>query len=510
MGCGDDELLCCDIRMVNLEELRELVARRHEWLLVRELGKTFPLEKHEIEIAADGERTHFGFLDDKGFHTWRLIGFEFDAAGEITIDVAGSFAKGRETMRLVPRIAASELTAELEMARLKKANEAAQVLVETFPEIKLGRVALNVENGRLAQIEFALKDNVPTAASADITRTLTVETIIASAMLWVDKLGVRKKKPVSDIWLISEKRQAKNAQNLHALLNERWKTKITILEIDRKSEPPRLVYLPKRKVRELWREKARKLTLPPENAPSITSQRIIDLAPERIDIVYSRHGETLRFNGLPFARVRPMMSEERAWFGVGRSRNMLNPETWGELIELTMLLEENRAFNATNKRHELYRAAPEAWLESILRRNIKLLDGNLILSPIYNQFRSSNDKIDLLALRRDGRLVIIELKTNPDREMVLQAADYWRKIELQRRRGILDAANLFDGREILDKPALVYLAAPAWSFHRDFEYFARSLSREIELWRFELHENWREKVRVIARQDYARASATNL
>ena len=207
--------------------------------------------------------------------------------------------------------------------------------------------------------------------------------------------------------------------------------------------------------------------------------------------------------GLPFARIRVLLGKEKAWFGVGRERHILTDENWNDLADLVELLELNRSPEAPNKRHDYYRAAPEAWLESILRRNIKLLDANLILSPIYNQFRSSNDKIDLLALRKDGRLVIIELKTQPDREMVFQAADYWRKIELQRRRGLLDAADLFDGREILDKPALIYLAAPAWSFHRDFEFFARTISREIDLWRFELHENWRENVRVIARQNYA-------
>lgn len=493
--------------MVNTDELRELVESRHEWLLVREQGKTFPLERHEIEIAADGDKTHFGFLDDKGLHTWRLNDFSSDAAGEITIDVAGAFAQKRETMRLVPRISAAELSAEVELARLKKANEIAQLVAQNFPEAKLGRVALNVENGRLAQIEFETADKTPTAATADVTGKLTVETILASAMLWLDKLGLRKKKPVNDIWIICEKRQARNAQKLHALLNDRWKAKITVIAIDRKPEPPRLVPLPKRKIRELWREKARKLTLPPANAPSKTSERIIGISPERIDIIYSRQGETLRFHGLPFARVRPLMGEEKAWFGVGRNRRILNGENWGDLREIATLLATNRACDAPNKRHDLYRIAPEAWLESILRRNIKLLDANVILSPIYNQFRSSNDKIDLLALRRDGRLVIIELKTQPDREMVLQAADYWRKIELQRRRGVLDAADLFDGREILDKPALIYLAAPAWSFHRDFEYFARALSREIELWRFELHENWREEIRVIARHNYAEAAA---
>jgi hypothetical protein len=211
--------------------------------------------------------------------------------------------------------------------------------------------------------------------------------------------------------------------------------------------------------------------------------------------------------GLPFARVRTMLGVEKAWYGVGRERRILDGETWGDLGELIECLRINRSSASPNKRHEYYRTAPEAWLESILRRNITLLDANLILSPIYNQFRSSNDKIDLLALRRDGRLIIIELKTQPDREMVFQAADYWRKIELQRRRGDLAAANLFDGREILDKPALIYLAAPAWSFHRDFEFFARAVSADIELWRFELHENWRESVRVVARQDYAEARA---
>ena len=158
-----------------------------------------------------------------------------------------------------------------------------------------------------------------------------------------------------------------------------------------------------------------------------------------------------------------------------REKRILTSENWDGLFELATHLEINRSADPPNKRHEYYRAAPEAWLESILRRDITLLDANLILSPIYNQFRSSNDKIDLLAIRRDGRLVIIELKTQPDREMIFQAADYWRKIELQRRRGLLAEADLFDGREILDKPAIVYLVAPALSFHRDFEFFAANV-----------------------------------
>lgn len=484
--------------MVNIDDIRACLNGHHEWLLVREFGRTFPLDRTEIEIDSIDAKTFFGFLDDNGFHSWRLNEANL-SENEIFLDVAGAFGRKRETLRLVPRVSASEITAEIELARLQMANEIAAMIEPSFPGMKLGRVALNVETGRLAQIQFETIDKIPIAAIADVTGKLTSELVMTAAMLWLEKLGSRKKKPVLEIWIICEKRSSRNTQKLHALLTEKWKAKITVLNIDRKLDPPRLIELPKRKIRDLWREKACKLVIPADPLPSETAQSIIDLAPEKTDIIYSKQGETLRFMGLPFARVRSMLGQERTWFGVGKHRTILSGETAEHLENLIAELELNRSPDAPNRRHELYRAAPEAWLESILRRNISLLDGNLILSPIYNQFRSSNDKIDLLALRRDGRLVIIELKTQPDREMVFQAADYWRKIELQRRRGLLAEANLFGGLEILDKPALVYLAAPAWSFHRDFEFFARAVSTEIELWRFELHEQWRDTVRVVGR-----------
>ena len=213
--------------------------------------------------------------------------------------------------------------------------------------------------------------------------------------------------------------------------------------------------------------------------------------------------ETVRFLGLPFARVRTIAGQERAWFGIDRHHRQLVENSWSDLRELVRELETYRSPATPNKRHEFYRNASEAWLESIFRQNIKQLDANLILSPIYNQFRASADKIDLLAIRRDGRLVIVELKTSPDRETVFQAADYWRKIEIQRRRGELARINAFGDMKILDKPALVYIVAPALSFHRDFGYFAKALRREVEMWRFELREDWRSEIKVLGRRDYS-------
>jgi hypothetical protein len=486
--------------MVTPTELSELIAAYPEWLLIRGSGRSFPIFSKEIEISESDERTLVGFLDDGGFHSWRLNEFKFND-GAVELDVAGPFAKKRETIRLVPRESAAALVAAVEFARLEKANEMARLIETSIPSTRIVRVDLNMENGRLGQIIFE-RDRVRMATLGDVTSTMTSESILASAMVWLEKLGSRSKNPISDVLIIAETRPAKALQKLHALLSDRWKAKISIAEISRKAEPPVLKELPKRKIRELWREKAKKLTIPRDPQPSETASKLIGLSPDKIDIVYSKQGETLRFLGLPFARVRSLLGNEKAWFGVNKVRRILTPENWNEAVDLVRDLERYRSADSENTRHEYYKTSPEAWLESILRRDIRQLDSNLILSPIYNQFRASNDKIDLLALRRDGRLVVIELKTQPDREMVFQAADYWRKIELQRRRGILAEADLFDGREMLDKPVLVYSVAPALSFHRDYEFFARALQPEIELWRFELHENWRGKIKVLARREF--------
>jgi hypothetical protein len=55
--------------------------------------------------------------------------------------------------------------------------------------------------------------------------------------------------------------------------------------------------------------------------------------------------------------------------------------------------------------------------------------------------------------------------------------------------------------QILDRPALVYVVAPALSFHRDFGLFASMLTPELELWRFELREDWRSEIKVLRRVD---------
>ena len=228
-------------------------------------------------------------------------------------------------------------------------------------------------------------------------------------------------------------------------------------------------------------------------------------------MVASRHGQTLRYHGLPFARLRRVMEQERIWFGIEGSRrrqlDVFHQRDWAKLLDD---LEMYRHESCRDRRHWLYRASGEAWLESVLRRDITKLDPGLIIAPLHAQFRTAHGgafgygggarPIDLLALRHDGRLVVIELKVTEDREHVFQGVDYWRRVEAHRRRGHISSAKLFGDREISDESPLVYLVAPALHFHPSFRTLAKTIAPDIEIYRFDINEDWRRGVRVVRRE----------
>ncbi|MDQ3063174.1 MAG: hypothetical protein M3R14_10005 [Acidobacteriota bacterium] len=487
---------------MNLEssfvEITKKLDSHNEWLLIGTSGKSFPLQRSEIEFTFEREKIIFGFLNDAGFQIWRLADCQIEKE-KITLDLTRNFGRELEKIRLVPRTSASELGEAVKLARLEKANQIARLIVAENRGAKLTRVSLNEENGRFAQIIFEKSDKKQIVALADVADTATPENILTTAIVWLAKLENRKK-PIEIVWILAEKKLYKNLRKLHALLRDGWKSKIYVKEISRqgaKRQREEILEIPPITFNNLWREKPPKISSAENTELSETATEIIKIAPEKIDVIFTKHGETVRFFGLPFARVRRLADVEKAWFGIERERHILNENSRREFFNLVENLEIYRRFDSPNKRHTIFRLAPEAWLESLLRQNIKLLDGNLILSPIHNQFRSANDTIDLLALRRDGRLIVIELKVTPDREMIFQAVDYWRKIELQRRNGNLACAKIFGNLEISNEPALVFLAAPTLSFHRDFAFLAKTVSPEIEIYKFGLNENWRENLKVM-------------
>jgi len=386
------------------------------------------------------------------------------------------------------------------------------ILHTLHPSVKIERATLSPgmrrdQPGRYARIILRLPHErtavTGTVAQSDVRN---VDALFSSTLLWFQRvLESPKPPPINRLLLVVEHGILEPARQRHALLRDSFRDRIELLEID--DDWTEVTPVSRFERKHLWRKRLTKF--PPVNEPELSERArgIVAYAPDAIDVVASRHGQTLRYHGLPFARVRHVMNQDRIWFGIeGSRRRPLDAFHQPDWAKLFRDLEAYRNENCRDRRHWFYRASGEAWLESIVRRDISKLDPGLIVAPLHAQFRTSHGgptgarPIDLLALRHDGRLAVIELKVTEDREHVFQGVDYWRRVEAHRRRGHISAAKLFGDREISDESPLVYLVAPALRFHPSFRTLARTIAPDIEIYRFDINEDWRSGVRVVRRE----------
>ncbi len=230
---------------------------------------------------------------------------------------------------------------------------------------------------------------------------------------------------------------------------------------------------------------------------------IREMAPGSIDVVVPP-GTTdvaLRFHGLEFARWH----DGRLEFGLeDERRQTLVSGNWKALERLVRRLRRWRDPETEDAKHILYRSQPERWLESLILQDPSRLDAGLHTSHLYSQVPafSAGDRgvLDLLGIRLDGRLVVIELKAAEDIHLVLQAADYWLRVRAHQQRREFQEHGYFRGVESRDKAPLLYLVAPGFRFHPATEVILRYLSSEIEVARIGLNENWRKGMQVVFRQ----------
>ena len=361
--------------------------------------------------------------------------------------------------------------------------------------------------GRYARIILRLPhERLAVTATVARSDARNIDSLFSSALLWFNRLLSRPQRPpIEKLLVVVEPNTLEAARQRHVLLRESLRQRIELWEIDddwEQTHPARAI---ERKA--LWKKRLTRFPPVTEAETSERAQQIVSQAPQAIDIVNSRHGQTLRYHGLPFVRLRRVMTSDRVWFGIeGSRRRALDEYHERDWAKLFADLQSYRHEDCRDRRHWLYRSAGEAWLESMLRRDITKLDPGLIIAPLHAQFRTSHGgptgarPIDLLALRHDGRLVVIELKVNEDREHVFQGVDYWRRVEAHRRRGHISTAKLFGDREISDESPLVYLVAPTLRFHISFRTLAKMIAPDVEIYRFDINEDWRSGVRAVRRE----------
>lgn len=253
--------------------------------------------------------------------------------------------------------------------------------------------------------------------------------------------------------------------------------------------------------------------------------RILALVPQaardRVDVRARSATEVcMLLHGLEFASVRHGASahsfehEDEVTFGAGSGETLLVPDNEGLCRDLLGRLFQSRHADGPLT-DPLFRMAPERWLESRLRSALPEMLPELRGDLIYNQVPalSTGDRglLDLLALDRHARLVVIEIKANEDLHLPLQALDYWmrvRALNSDRKPSAATAepasaftrSGYFPGIEISPLPPRLLLAAPALRIHPANEPVLRYLSPEIEWELLGLTEHWRRDLKIVFRK----------
>ena len=487
------------------------VLRDHaEWLFVSNDGVAHSLRGSEIDVTVSHDRLMLSCWTEKGNRTWRILDWQWNGA-TLLLHVSRRMGAERTRVELIPRTSARAITATIRTARLFRCERLAQLVRNWQSGTTIERCALSPgtrpgQPGRYARVVLRWKgERIAVSGPVVSSAPSSVDAFLSSTLLWFTRSRERTRPPyIEQLWLIVSEELVRPTCYRVALLRESLRAILRIFVVD--DDLQTLTPVTALERHKIWTRKLARF--PPVPAAMMSQQTLAILAeaPEAIDVVHSRHGETLRYFGLPFARVRSVLGVQRVWFGIDSSRRLLLDESscreWQSLIRD---LREHRSPFTRDQRHAFYRTAAEAWLESLLRRDITRLDPGLIIAPLHAQFRTAPHgklgirPIDLLALRQDGRLVVIELKASEDREHVLQGADYWRRVEAHRRRGHIAKAKLFGDKKIKDEPPLVYLVAPTLRVHPSFHTLARCISSDIELYRFDINEDWRTGVRVMRR-----------
>ena len=492
------------------QKISALLGEYAEWLFVFD-GVAQALRGDEIDVAVMQRRLMLSCWTEKGTRLWRVVAWDWSGQS-LELEVSRRMGAEISLIQLIPRTSAKAITATIRAARQMRCERLAQLASalqfgSVVERLSLSRGTKPGQPGRNAQVLLKTRrERIAVAGPVVSSQPSAVDAFLSSSLLWFQRTSDRVKPPyVEQLLLIVSPELLKPLLYRVALLRSSLRDIIKVFTVDEELTLLTEAACPDKD--ELWRKKLARFPPVAAATASELSLTIVAEAPEAIDIVHSRHGETLRYFGLPFARVRSLLGREKVWFGINRAhRQLLDESTSNDWHNLLHDLREHRSASAIDHRHAFYRAAPEAWLESLLRRDITKLDPGLIIAPLHAQFRTARGAklgirpIDLLALRQDGRLVVIELKVSEDREHVLQGADYWRRVEAHRRRGHIARAKLFGARTIRDEAPLVYLVAPTLRVHPAFQALAHCICSDIEIYRFDINEDWRSGVRVMRRK----------
>ncbi|MCI0664900.1 MAG: hypothetical protein L0220_27870 [Acidobacteria bacterium] len=472
-----------------------------------------PLDRNNSELSVQWGKLIFAWWDDDHSQNWRVTAFEIDESS-IYLQVTRGLARNTSTLTL--RNSSSwEKLPEFNGLMLPERRKLflrllARTLIARFDDLTILRATKGADRsrsvpGKYARLTIRKKGEIILvigASSAEIPAN--IEGVAAAGLIWLAGFN-RDKDPklqARQLWFCLPPENSRTVSERLSLIDAgRLEARIACFEFDERREE--IISLSLATQYELFNTNTRQMMWPIEHGEHVhLRRRILSLAPGSIEVRQRAgdEGECYAINGLEFACLSAGETVKFGVAGCTSKTGVLDQSNFNALANLVKEILLYRSVSTPDPDHSYYRLRPEAWLESLLRRNIHALDGRLNQAYIYSQIPSwrgaQRSVLDLLTINDENRLVVIEIKVAEDAQLPIQGLDYWLCIEQARLLGEFERRGLFPGIGIANRPPLLYLVAPQLRFHRTFTELARLLSPQIEAYRIGVNANWRMGVRV--------------
>ena len=159
-----------------------------------------------------------------------------------------------------------------------------------------------------------------------------------------------------------------------------------------------------------------------------STAQVLAVVPEAEPVVLSGTEIVFRLHGLQFAGAHlqaaagSMRPAEQLYFGVRAAEFPVTEENREAFQDYLRHITERR--NGRDLEDPVHRAVPERWIESMIVRDVTVLDSRLDGLHVYSQVPAfaacDRAMIDVLTTARDGRLAVVELKADEDIHLPLQ------------------------------------------------------------------------------------------
>lgn len=250
----------------------------------------------------------------------------------------------------------------------------------------------------------------------------------------------------------------------------------------------------------------RTFTWPPRVREEVRAraEELQSIAPEVLRVSVRPDGSAclLTVRGLEVARVwfdRQVLAQ----IGVPPDAEPLDERERTRFEQFVLRVAMLRSPASRSRSNPFFRLQAERWLQSLLLDNIAALDVTLDERFVYPQVPAykgaDRSFIDLLSVKRSGRLVVVELKVTEDPELPFQGLDYWLRVHWHLQNGDFQRRGYFRGIELSNEPPLLFLVAPRFRFHATFETLARCIDASVPVYRIAINDSWRNGVRVLDR-----------